>query len=405
MFFAFCIFYAAMSQINYDENKVPSFDLPSVLQFENGSAVKSPDDWTKRRAEILSLFETHVYGKAPVGVPVTKYEVISNDKNAFSGKATRKEVKIIFPEKKSIDVLIYVPNAVQKPATFFIGLNFDGNYTVSNDTGIMLPYFWDSQKQIYRMGTDEERGKKSSDWNVEKIIEAGFGFVTANYCDIAPDSPKEFENGVRLLFEKSDSPENWAAIATWAWGLSRILDYCEKEPLLNAKKAIVFGHSRLGKTALWASATDERFAAAISNNSGCGGAALSRREFGETIRKMNEAFPHWLCENAKQYGENINACPVDQHQLIALSAPRPVYIASAQEDRWADPKGEFLAALYAEPVYLLLGTNGFGGTKEMPEINSPVGDVIRYHIRNGIHRVWPYDWEQYFRFAEENVGK
>jgi hypothetical protein len=247
---------------------------------------------------------------------------------------------------------------------------------------------------------DLSRGKEADRWPVKEIIASGYGLATAFDGDLEPDYPEGWKIGIRgsMREELNIQPEEWGTISAWAWGLSRILDYLQTDKQVDAKQVVLAGHSRLGKAALWAGANDQRFAIVISNESGEGGAALARRNFGETVERINTSFPHWFISKYKTYNKNVDQLPVDQHMLLALIAPRPLYVASAVEDTWSDPKGEFLSAKYAGSVYALYGKKGLG-VEEQPAIEKPVGETVRYHIRSGKHSMTLYDWQQYIRFA------
>ncbi|MCB1088321.1 MAG: acetylxylan esterase [Verrucomicrobiae bacterium] len=398
---------------NYDEAKIPPHTLPDPLKGEDGTPVKSAAEWTsKRRGEILALFETNVYGKTPEVAKRTKLTARPGKtvSNFLNGKATLREAALILPSEKgeiALNLMIVTPNAAKGAVPAFLGLNFKGNHSIHPDPRITLSTSWmrpDKEGGVVdNRATEACRGIAQSRWPLEKIIDRGYALATMYYGDIDPDFDDGFENGIHAAFGKP-GPEEWGSIGAWSWGLSRALDYLETDTAINAKQVAVLGHSRLGKTSLWAGAQDERFGIVISNDSGCGGAALSRRAIGETVGRINTSFPHWFCDRFLDYNENENACPVDQHELIALMAPRPVYVASAVEDTWADPKGEFLSAKLAGPVYALFGKNGVG-VEEQPGIDHPVGDAVGYHIRTGKHDVTDFDWEQYLSFADRHFAR
>jgi len=396
--------------INYDEAQICDYTLPDPLIFEDGTQVTSPEQWEVRRKELLSLFETHVYGRAPGKPDNMTFAVTSVDENALDGRALRKEVTIFINGQGNvlkIDVLIYLPKESSGAVPTFLGLNFSGNHTIHTDPCIKLTERWIEGRVpgiVNNRATEESRGANAHRWAVERILARGYALATIYAGDIALDRQNSFKEGVHALYfvdgQTKPAPDEWGTLAAWSWGLCRALDYLETSDDHGAVMAM--GHSRMGKAAVWAAAQDESFALAISNNSGCGGAALSRRNFGETVEAINVRFPHWFCGNFHQYNTDIDALPVDQHMLLALLAPRPVYVASAEDDLWADPHGEFLSCVHANPVYRLLGKHGL--TKiVMPPVHYPIMGDIGYHMRAGGHDVTAYDWERYMDFADRRL--
>lgn len=382
---------------NYDESKVPEYELPELLLDHEGRSVGRAEWEGHRRSEILQSLEDSVYGTTPSKKVNVRYELVGEDRTALAGRATRKQVAALFGESGyRLDILLYVPNRVSGPAPAFLGLNFNANHTVHADVGIL------------KRGTSNERGSFASRWQLETLIERGYALATVHRDQIDPDNYRnDFSDGIHPLFYEDNQvvPESgqWGSIGAWAWGLSRVLDWLEIEASVDASRVAVIGHSRLGKTALWAGAQDRRFAMVVSNNSGCGGAALYRRCYGERIHHMVKPVGYWFCRNHHQYQQREHELPVDQHMLLSLVAPRPLYIASATNDRWADPRGEFLAAKYASPVYELLGEKGLGES-EMPLPNVPLQTRIGYHLRLGDHDVTSFDWKHYLAFADRHLN-
>lgn len=403
----------AQQQHNYDEKKVPDYVLPGLLQDADGNTVKTKRQWeNSRRTEIFRLFEQHVYGKAPGEEITTVFQTTSLQRGVLGGKADRKEVKVLFMRNKDtvdMNILIYLPNSADGPVPVFLGLNFYGNHTIHNDPDISIHSKWARNNAEFgiqnHIVTEKSRGVRSSRWQVEYILSRGYGLATIYYGDLFPDHAKGAVDGVQGLFKADHMPDStgWGAITTWAWGLSKAMDYFENDADIDQGRVIVMGHSRLGKTSLWAGARDKRFAAVISNNSGCGGAALFRRRFGETVGIINKSFPHWFCKNFHRFNNAEDNLPIDQHMLIALMAPRPVYVASAEEDLWADPRGEFLSAYHASDVYRLYGLQAITDAT-IPPVNKPISSThVGYHIRNGGHNVTRFDWERFVDFADLHV--
>jgi hypothetical protein len=404
--------FAQSPETHTDEARVPAYTLPDPLRFIDGRPVRDPTEWReRRRPEIVRLFEEHVYGRSPARPPAVGALVVETEPRALGGRATRRQVRVRLDGADAgpaFEMLLYIPNGAKRPVPAFLALNFNGNHAINADTGIRLATSWlaDGPGVVEHQATEGARGSNSEAWPLEAILQRGYALATIAYGDLEPDHPEGWKQGVRARFGAGVSGKfgasDWGAIGAWAWGLSRALDYLETDSDVDARRVAVLGHSRLGKTALWAGAQDERFAIVISNNSGEGGAALARRRFGETVEAITRRFPHWFASRFRAYAGEEDTLPVDQHMLLALVAPRPLYVASATEDLWADPRGEFLAAKAAEPVYRLLGRDGLG-VEEQPGPDRPVGGTIGYHLRSGPHALVPYDWEQYLDFADRHL--
>ena len=380
--FIFAISLVSIQAQNYDESKVPAYTLPDVLKTTNNTVVSNKTTWEKvRRPEILKLFENNIYGQMPKSFDRIKYTITNEDVAAMNGKAHLKQVLIeVFKNNITvkINLVLFVPNNPKKPVPVFLLINNRG-------TEVM----------------DPTRVTKSDFWPAEMLIDNGFAISAFQVNDLAPDDKATFANGVLQLYPEQLTADNgMRAIGAWAWGASRVMDYFTKDVDIDAKKVAVVGHSRGGKTALWAAAQDQRFAICISNCSGNTGAALSRRQFGERISRINSSFPYWFTTNYKKFNDKEDSLPVDQHMLIALIAPRLVYATNASKDLWADPKGTYLALKNAEKVFALYNLKS-NLPANSPGINEPVIESpIAYHNREGEHNLTAYDWTQFIKFAD-----
>lgn len=389
--------------------------LPDPLVASDGTRITSAAQWREtRRPELLELFTREMYGRNPGRPKEMTFTVFDRDPKALAGKATRIQIAI-HPggaDGPRMDLLVYVPNHVDGPAPAILGLNFWGNHAVNKDPGIRLTESWvENTRQPYvdlagvadHRATESTRGINANHWPVGEIVARGYALATMYREDVAADREPHFKSGVHPLYpELQDGGDNFSTIGAWAWALSRALDALETEPSIDAKRVAVFGFSRLGKAALWAGASDERFAMVLSNESGAGGAKLFRRGVGEDIKRLNTVFPHWYARNFRKYIGRDTELPFDQHMVISLVAPRPIHVGSAMADTYADPEGEFAGAKAAEPVYRLLGAEGLP-CESWPEPGRSVQGGIGYHVREGKHDVLPYDWEQYLAFADKHL--
>ncbi|MCM8532871.1 MAG: hypothetical protein NE330_17010 [Lentisphaeraceae bacterium] len=364
---------------------------------ENGQPV-TVTGWGAKRAELLTLLKENIYGYEPAKqVYKIDFTVFESSDDAFGGKDTRKQVSMTVSNDRGdlkANILIYLPKS-SAPVPVFMGYNFFGNHALTSDSEI--PVFDKDKKP-------RARGSRVEKYPIEELLNQGYGIISICYKEIDYDREDEFVGGLHALLDppewKEQRPKNaWGSIGAWAWALKRVMDYVETDKQIDSNKVALWGFSRLGKAALWAGAQDERFSLVISHESGCGGAAFSGRKQGESIKAVNR-FSHWFCDKYSEYNDKEEKAPFDQHMLLALQAPRPLLVTSAEGDKWSDPEGEFVSTLYASPVYELLGKKGLG-THVFPKVDDAVqGGDIAYYIRTGPHSLLKFDWEQWLSFTD-----
>ena len=351
--------------------RLKQLNLPDVLVLNDGTRVNNKDMWPERRAEIVQLLGSQVYGFSPPPPPEVYGNVENRDEGAFANKAIHSVVSLVFETPKgefSFPLHLIVPKT-EIPAPVFLNIAFHPNIP-----DLYLP--------------------------VEEIIDHGFAIATFCYQDIVPDTDDGFVSGLAGMYGAKDrGPDEWGKISMWAWAAQRVMDYLQKLDEIDKKHIAVVGHSRLGKTALWCAAQDERFFMGISNNSGCSGAAITREKKGERIRDIVNRFGYWFCKNYSQYADREASMPFDQHFLIASIAPRFVYVSSALEEECADPESEFLSCVAASDAYKLLGLEGLTPVSEFPKPGDSLhGGHIGYHLRTGSHYLSRYDWQQFMQY-------
>jgi hypothetical protein len=394
--------------VNYDEARVGSYTLPDPLTLGDGKPVRDAQTWyKKRRPEIVRLFEENQFGRSPGRPAGMSFDLFDKGTPALDGKAIRRQVTIHFsPDKKGpkMDLLLYLPADANKPVPLLLNLSFTANSNAVDDPGIKPGEIWNREKKRVPAPKDGRFGRLK----VLPFLEQGFGVATVYYGDIDPDFLGGIPHGVRALYLKpgqtEPAPNEWGAIGAWAWGLSRALDYLETDKNVDAKRVAIVGVSRLGKTVLWAGAHDPRFAMVIASCSGEGGAAISRRNYGETIKHLTEPtrYPYQFCANYGKYGDRVHEFPLDAHMLLSLIAPRPVLLQTGDTDVWADPKGEFLAAVAAAPVFKLLGKQPLD-TEQTPAAGQPILHTLGYIMHAGGHGAIPSDWDIFLKFMKMHL--
>lgn len=396
--------------VNYDESKTGTYTLPDALTLDDGKHVSDAKTWwNKRRPEIVKIFEEQQYGVAPGRPEGESFEVVEKGASALCGKAIRKQITIHLskdPTAPEIHLLEYIPADAKKPVPMFLSINFGAIQAAVDDPGITPQKVWDQKGETKNL---PPAGRGFGRINVQAMLDAGIGVATFYYGDVDPDSLTGFANGIRAKYmkpgqtgEDDRAPDAWGSIAAWAWGMSRVEDYFETDPGVDAKRVAIHGVSRLGKTVTWAGAHDQRFAAVIASCGGEGGAALSHRDYGETIAHLTapSRYPYQFAANYAKWGGFPDKAPMDANMLLALIAPRPVLLQTGNTDFWSDPKGEFLSAVAAGPVYKLLGKQDLGTDVWPAAKHLILTNGLSYYMHDGGHGMVPSDWDIYVEFLK-----
>lgn len=397
---------AKAERMNLDESAVGAFTIPPLPLDKQ----TTPEEFSSSiRPLLLSELSRYMYGPIPPPCEEIRF-LVRSEGVAFEGLALRREIDIVCRHRgleRILHLLLYIPQKSTGKVPVFFGLNFRGNIATSSDPGVTFHPF----ERYPSLGTiryadrrvdESKRGTLTTGWEFERVLKRGFAAATMCYYDLYPDRPDGFEKSIMRMFytpEQWNSPEReTGAISAWAWGIQRAIDCLCRQAELDPAKIIVHGHSRLGKTALWAGANDSRIALTVSNCSGTCGAKLAHRNFGENFEWINHWNPHWLRASFDQYTGKDQELPIDQHFLMAAIAPRLLYVASAENDLYADPKGEFLAAFHASPAWKIFGKKGLDSAT-FPAPGRWIGNQVGYFLRTGEHSFLPENWEALLDFT------
>jgi hypothetical protein len=394
--------------VNYDEAKVGSYTLPDPLVLANGTRVTDAAAWVRaRRPEILRTMESMQFGRAPGRPARVTVDAFDTGTPALGGKATRHQTTLYFTPDRAgpkAELLVYLPAEAKGPVPLLLQISFSANANVIDDPGIKRGEVWGRDRKRVPAPAAGAFGRV----DIAPFLAAGIGFATLYYGDNEPDFIGGVPFGIRGHHLKpgqaAPAPDEWGAIAAWAWGLSRVMDHLETQPGIDAKRVALLGSSRLGKTVLWTGATDQRFALILASVSGESGAALSRRNYGETVRHMTDStrYAYQFAGTYQTYGDRVDQLPFDGHMLVSLIAPRPLLLQTGDTDYWSDPKGEYLSAVAASPVYRLLGTEGLAADA-YPPAGQPVLSTLGYYMHAGRHGILPQDWPVFLAFMQKHL--
>lgn len=390
----------------------PQAAFPDPLVMLDGRRVTSREQWIKeRRPELKALFQHYMYGSIPPKPAHMQANLVGEYRDFLSGAATLKLLTLETGSANAprIDLMLIQPNDRRGPAPIFLAMDFCGNQALTDDRRVPLAHGWmrDSCKGCANhSATDASRGTQATNWPLAEIIRRGYGLATFYSGDIDSDRASVSDGIYEWLAQgdpSKNNPTNRGSLSAWAWGFHRCVDYLVSNPAVDPHRIAALGHSRNGKAALLAAAFDERIALVFPHQAGCGGSAPSRGKSGESVKAINDEFPHWFNARFKEFNDSPERLPFDQHCLVALCAPRPVLFSNAEGDAWSNPSGQFEVLQAAAPVYRLLGVENLASI-QMPPMRQLMPSTLGYYLREGKHSMTAHDWQVFLNFADCHWG-